>query len=59
MSKIGFGVVPSVPDGGSELLSRSESATPESILHNGVQNEVEWCPKWGLTIENGKLKVES
>ena len=34
----GFGVVPSVPDGGSELLSQSESATPEGVLHKV-------CPK--------------
>ena len=46
----GDGVVPSVPDGGSEFLSRSENATPESILHKGVQNEGKWCPKWGNKV---------
>ena len=34
----GDGVVPSVSDGGSKLLSRSENATPESILHMAVKN---------------------
>ena len=32
----GFGVVPSVSDGGLEPVSQSESATPENILHTGV-----------------------
>ncbi|MFA6103895.1 MAG: hypothetical protein WC721_17030 [Victivallaceae bacterium] len=39
----GFGVVPSVSDGGSEPLSQSESTTLENILHTGgwnVQNAV-------------------
>jgi len=53
---------PSVPDGGSEHLSQSESTTPEStsaqgmskMRVTGVQNEGNRCPKWGgqLTIDN-------
>jgi len=34
----GFGVAPSVPDGGSEPLSQSESTAPENILHTSVWN---------------------
>ena len=46
-----FGVEPSVPDGGSENLSQSESATPENILHRGVSpaNAGRWS-----SVQNGE-----
>ena len=46
VSGIGCNVVPSVPDRGAELLSQSESATPEQFCTRGVQNEAGVCPKW-------------
>ena len=44
---------------GPEFISRSESATTERFCTRGVQNEVDRCPKWGWTIENGKSKMKN
>ena len=55
VSKMRLGVAPSVPDGMTAIPVAERELYTVKHSAQGCPD----CPKWGWTIENGKLKIEN